>query len=103
MKNYSHSRKDLAAFFKSKGNRTYTAKQLARMFGASRFKDDEEQKGLPYYFGFQRTKFGIIHIRTDGERVLVFTHSGKAGLNEAYRFTVDKDHHVKFAKKVKKH
>ena len=28
-------------------------------------------------FGFERTNFGIIHIRTDGERVLVFTHSGK--------------------------
>ncbi len=54
------------------------------------------------YFGFERTNFGIIHIRTDGERVLVFTHSGKAGMNEAYRLTVDKQHRVKLAKSIKK-
>ncbi len=39
-------------------------------------------------YAFERTNFGIIHLRTDGERVLVFTHSGKRGMNEAYRFTV---------------
>ena len=54
------------------------------------------------YFGFERTNFGIIQIRTDGERVLVFTHSGKEEMKEAYRFTVDAQHGVKFAKDVKK-
>ena len=54
------------------------------------------------FHGFERTNFGIIHVRTDGERVLVFTHSGKKGMNEAYRFTVDAKHQVKFAKKVKR-
>jgi hypothetical protein len=54
------------------------------------------------YFGFERTNFGIIHIRTDGERMLVFTHSGKAGMNEAYRLNVDKQHRVKLAKTIKK-
>jgi hypothetical protein len=33
--------------------------------------------------------------------MLAFTHSGKKGLNEAYRFTVDARHQIKFAKKVK--
>jgi hypothetical protein len=28
--------------------------------------------------------------------VLVFTHSGKKGMREAYRFTVDANHHIKF-------
>jgi len=54
------------------------------------------------YFGFERTNFGIVQIRTDGERVLVFTHSGKEGLKEAYRFTVDQNHRIKFARDVKK-
>ena len=36
----------------------------------------------------------------DGERVLVFTHSGKEGMREAYRFTVDGNHTVRFAKDV---
>ncbi|MCP4767567.1 MAG: competence protein [Gammaproteobacteria bacterium] len=54
------------------------------------------------YHGFERTNFGIIHIRTDGERVLAFTHSGKQGMNEAYRLTVDSNHNVKMTSKVKK-
>lgn len=54
------------------------------------------------FHGFERTNFGIVHIRTDGERVLVFTHSGKRGMNEAYRFTVDKKHKVRFSKTIKK-
>jgi len=54
------------------------------------------------YFGFERTNFGIIHVRTDGKRVLVFTHSGKEAMKEAYRFTVDNKHKVKFAKRVTK-
>ncbi|MCX2934649.1 hypothetical protein ORI20_30735 [Mycobacterium sp. CVI_P3] len=52
--------------------------------------------------GFDRLNFGIIHIRTDGERVLAFTHSGKQGLNEAYRFTVTPTGTVTFASKVSK-
>ena len=60
----------------------------------------EDEKALPHYFGFDRTNFGIIHVRTDGERVLVFTHSGKEGMREAYRFTVDANHAIEFAKDV---
>jgi hypothetical protein len=48
------------------------------------------------FFGFERTNFGIIQVRTDGQRVLVFTHSGKAQMKEAYRFTVNSKHEVKF-------
>jgi hypothetical protein len=44
------------------------------------------------YFGFERTSFGIVHVRTDGTRLLVFTHTGKKGLKEAYRFRVNADH-----------
>lgn len=54
------------------------------------------------FFAFERTNFGIIHVRTDGERVLVFTHSGKAGMNEAYRFTVSATGEVAFASEVVK-
>jgi hypothetical protein len=54
------------------------------------------------YFGFERTNFGIIHVRTDGKRILVFTHSGKEGMNEAYRLNVDSRHRVNIAKTIKK-
>ena len=48
-------------------------------------------------FAFERKNFGIAHVRTDGERVLAFTHSGKEGMNEAYRFTVDPTGKIEFA------
>jgi hypothetical protein len=73
---------ELAAFFTYRGTST----------------DQQVGKGqAPVYQGFERTNYGIIHVRTDGERVLAFTHSGKKGLNEAYRFTVSNTGEVKFA------
>lgn len=74
--------------------------ELAAFFayrGASRTLDGD----IPFFQGFERTNFGIVHVRTDGSRVLVFTHSGKKGMNEAYRLEVDARHRVKLAKKVK--
>ena len=56
--------------------------------------------GKRSYFGFERTNFGIVHIRTDGERILVFTHSGKEGMNEAYRLDVDARGQVTLAKSI---
>jgi beta-lactamase superfamily II metal-dependent hydrolase len=75
---------ELAAFFKARGNAT-----LDRPPGDT-------------FFAFERTNFGIVHVRTDGERVLAFTHSGKAGVNEAYRFTVSATGAVTFAPRVSK-
>jgi beta-lactamase superfamily II metal-dependent hydrolase len=56
--------------------------------------------GKRSYFGFERTNFGIVHIRTDGERILVFTHSGKRGMNEAYRLDIDARGKVTMAKSI---
>ena len=79
-----YTRADLAKFFDDREDEQFTGKQLRDLFtGVPR---EEDPAGL--FFGFQRLNFGIIHLRTDGERVLVFTHSGKEGLNEAYRFSV---------------
>ncbi len=72
---------ELVAFFKARGNAT---------------------QGGRTFFAFERTNFGIVHVRTDGERVLAFTHSGKAGVNEAYRFTVSATGAVTFAPRVSK-
>ena len=58
--------------------------------------------GAHNYFGFVRTNFGIVHVRTNGERILVYTHSGKEGMNEAYRLTVDKRHKVKLSKGIER-
>ena len=69
--------------------------ELAAFFayrGPSHTLDDGSQ-----FEGFERLNFGIIHVLTDGQRVLAFTHSGKKGLNEAYRFTVSPSGAVEFA------
>ncbi len=38
---------------------------------------------------YQKTVFGIVHVRTDGERVLVSTHSGRDDAKESYAFHVN--------------
>jgi len=74
---------ELAAFFKMRG---YV----------------EHPKDKDRFFAFERSNFGIIHVRTDGERTLAFTHSGKERSNEAYRFTVSPTGEIKFSPKVVK-
>lgn len=54
------------------------------------------------FYAFERTNYGIAHIRTDGNRVLAFTHSGKQGMNEAYSFTVSPTGDIVFAATVTK-
>ncbi len=38
---------------------------------------------------YAKTTFGIVHVRTDGNRVLTVTHSGRDDRKESYAFTVD--------------
>ncbi|HYW30864.1 MAG TPA: MBL fold metallo-hydrolase [Gemmatimonas sp.] len=38
---------------------------------------------------YTKTAFGMLHVRTDGARVLVITNSGRADRQETYAFTVD--------------
>lgn len=96
-KDECYTRKDLETFFKNSQKKSYTSEELRKLFsGVPR---DEDPKGM--FYGFQRKNFGIIHMRTDGKRILAFTHSGKKGLNEAYSYTISKDHKVK-SKKIKK-
>ena len=39
------------------------------------------------FYAFSRTAFGLVKLRTDGERLLVYTNSGLARLKEAYAWT----------------
>lgn len=38
------------------------------------------------FYGFRRSAFGIVRVRTDGQRLLVYTDSGRRDLKEAYAF-----------------
>lgn len=103
-KEYIHPRATFMAAL-GKASRTVPAvvfcTELAAFFTARDYVDDPDPaRAGRRFFAFERTNFGIAHVRTDGERVLAFTHSGKEGLNEAYRFTVAADGTVKFAPKV---
>ncbi|MEZ4455141.1 MAG: MBL fold metallo-hydrolase [Gemmatimonadales bacterium] len=50
---------------------------------------------------YTKTSFGIVHIRTDGRRVLVATNSGRADQKEAYAFVVDERGDVTFEPDVR--
>ncbi len=103
-KEYIHPRATLMAAL-GKASRTTPAvifcTELAAFFAVKGYVDDPQKPGRKF-FAFERTNFGIIHVRTDGERVLAFTHSGHEGMNEAYRFTVSPTGEVKFASSVVK-
>lgn len=96
-RDYSHQRALIAEFYE--GDEEITRADL-RKFYSSKPRSREDEQALPSFYGFERTNFGIIHVRTDGEHVIVFTHSGKADTREAYRFTVDQNHNVRLAKDV---
>jgi len=96
MRGYSYTREDLAEFFSRDEDKEYTGKDLKNLFtGVPR-------EGDPFgkFFAFERTNFGIIHVRTDGRRVLIYIRSGKKGHNEAYRFEVSDTHDVAFLPEV---
>lgn len=38
------------------------------------------------FFGFKRTAFGLVRVRTDGQRLLVFSDTGKRDVKEAYAY-----------------
>ncbi|WP_136618746.1 MULTISPECIES: ComEC/Rec2 family competence protein [Mesorhizobium] len=103
-KEYIHPRATLMAAL-GKASRTTPAvifcTELAAFFKTLGYVTDP-QKPTDKVFAFERTNFGIAHVRTDGERVLAFTHSGKKFMNEAYRFSVSPTGDVQFASAVTK-
>ncbi|MGN7733216.1 ComEC/Rec2 family competence protein [Ensifer sp. 22564] len=103
-KEYIHPRATLMAAL-GKAARTTPAiifcAELAAFFKTLGYVQDPADASKKV-FAFERTNFGISHVRTDGERVLAFTHSGKRFMNEAYRFNVSPTGDVVFEKSVVK-
>lgn len=50
---------------------------------------------------YNKKQFGIVHVRTDGTRVLVVTHSGKDDQKESYVFDVDARGEITFQPKAR--
>ncbi|MFN7971265.1 MAG: MBL fold metallo-hydrolase [Acidobacteriota bacterium] len=75
---------EMVAFFKRIGPAMVTPLE-GRSKTASRFSNV-----------YNKSVFGIVHVRTDGSRVLVATPSGKADQKEAYAFTVSASGEIAF-------
>lgn len=87
-KSASYTRTELKRYFKDHPQQNFTREEVEAIFTGEA---QGPSGGEPFFFsGFDRTQFGLIEIRTDGERVLIFTHSGKDEVFEAYRFHVTK-------------
>lgn len=57
---------------------------------------DQDKKDQPPmiehpFYAFRRAAWGLVKVRTDGTRLLVYTNSASARLKEAYAFTVPDD------------
>jgi beta-lactamase superfamily II metal-dependent hydrolase len=61
---------------------------------------EEHAVGTHVQNAYEKTVFGIVHVRTDGERVLVATHSGRIDRKETYVFHVDPNGAVAFAEEA---
>jgi hypothetical protein len=61
---------------------------------------EESKKEIEDPNVYIKKQFGIVHVRTDGERVLVATHSGKPGFKESYAFKVDGQGKISFEEKT---
>lgn len=49
-------------------------------------KAKKNRRAKKTFFAFSRAAFGIVNVRTDGRRLLVWTNSGQVALKEAYAF-----------------
>lgn len=51
----------------------------------------KDEKAMNEFFAFRRAAFGIVKVRTDGDRLLIWTNSGQVALKEAYAFDLTSD------------
>ena len=79
---------EMVAFFERLGD--VTAKGNGPLLAGGKNVGDE------IHNAYRKIAFGIVHVRTDGKRVLVVTHSGKDDQKESYAFRVDERGDVEF-------
>lgn len=61
----------------------------------------EEKEPFETPNAYIKKTYGIVHIRTDGKRVLVATHSGRPDMKESYAFNVDNKGKITFEAKTR--
>jgi len=73
---------ELVAFFKKVG---WVVPDAEKGVEGKAPKADEKD-----FFAFSRTAYGLVRVRTDGKRLLVYTNSGQSRMKEAYAYTATK-------------
>ena len=59
--------------------------------GWARLTDKKKGEKRGDFFAFSRTAYGIVKTRTDGNRMLVYTDSGKVDMKEVYAYSLDEN------------
>jgi beta-lactamase superfamily II metal-dependent hydrolase len=93
---YIHPRAGLVGAL-GRYSRQTVEKPLVYVTEMAAFFEHQPKLGFRMY---KKTQYGIVHVRTDGERVLVVTHSGKEDQKEMYVFHVDGRGEVSFEETV---
>lgn len=81
---------ELVAFFEVVGKTAVECHKLDKA-GLAVIKDGaavEIKANKRSFFAFKRSNFGLVKVRTDGVRMLVYTNSGQAKLKEAYAYEI---------------
>jgi beta-lactamase superfamily II metal-dependent hydrolase len=81
---------EMVAFFRVEG--FVTPERHRMQDGKAVIADGEAQVKAgtkPSFFAFSRAAYGLVLVRTDGRRLLVFTNSGRQDLKEAYAYEMD--------------
>lgn len=81
---------ELVAFFEMVGATSVECHKLDKK-GLAVIKDGAAvviKKNQRSFFAFKRSNFGLVKIRTDGKRMLVYTNSGQTKLKEAYAYEI---------------
>jgi beta-lactamase superfamily II metal-dependent hydrolase len=84
---------ELVAFFEAEGFIRPEFHELADdgvpLMRDDRPLTDKEAEGRGSFFAFSRAAFGLVMVRTDGHRLLVYTNSARTTFKEVYAFGTD--------------
>jgi beta-lactamase superfamily II metal-dependent hydrolase len=80
---------ELVAFFKTEGWFRKRFHQLTEAGTKAVKAKADVVEGAEDFYAFSRAAFGLVMVRTDGERLLVYTNSALERMKEAYVFKMD--------------